>query len=368
MNSSRAANSPPPGTTPRTAWIFSRDLDLLLFGGTALVALLWLWLAQTDVQASGEAPGMLAEATWIATVLLVDVAHVWSTGLIVYLDRRELARRRWLYTLTPIACFGVGVALYAWAGAAWFWRLLAYLAVWHFVRQQFGWVMMYRARAGEHTRWGRLIDGGAIYAATLVPLIWWHAHLPRAFDWFVAGDFASGLAPWVADAALILGALFALFYIVRAVAIAGSRANLGKHLVVATTAACWFGGIVLTNGDVAFTVTNVLIHGIPYLALIYLYARHISAPQSPTVASLLRLGPWVLLVTLWAIAFAEELLWDRAVWHERSYLFGELRLPGGAAFWVALLATPQATHYVLDAFLWRRASNPQLAALGRTTH
>ncbi|MBK9071831.1 MAG: hypothetical protein IPL79_12635 [Myxococcales bacterium] len=349
--------------TPRTAWIFSRDADLLLFGGTAVVALLWLWFAQAQSHASGEEPAMLAEATWIATVLLVDVAHVWSTGLIVYLDRSELARRRWLYTLTPIACFGVGAALYGWAGAAWFWRVLAYLAVLHFVRQQFGWVMMYRGRAGEHTRWGRLIDGAAIYAATVVPLIWWHAHLPRSFDWFVDGDFANGLAPWVADAALVLGAIIAVLYVARALIVAGSRANLGKHLVIATTAACWFGGIVLTNSDIAFTVTNVLIHGVPYLALVYLYARQISAPRSVTVASVVRLGPWFLLITLWAIAFAEELLWDRAVWHERSYLFGDLRLPGGAALWVALLATPQATHYVLDAFLWRRASNPQLARL-----
>ena len=53
------------------------------------------------------------------------------------------------------------------------------------------------------------------------------------------------------------------------------------------------------------------------------------------------------------------------MWHERSYLFGSGAMPGSAALWVALLATPQATHYVLDAFLWRRSANPRLAEFAK---
>ena len=49
--------------------------------------------------------------------------------------------------------------------------------------------------------------------------------------------------------------------------------NIGKDIVVATTAICWYVGIVLFNSDYAFTVTNVIIHGVPYFALIYFYAK-----------------------------------------------------------------------------------------------
>ena len=41
--------------------------------------------------------------------------------------------------------FVVAVALYS-AGSIVFWRALAYLAVFHFVRQQYGWVALYRGR------------------------------------------------------------------------------------------------------------------------------------------------------------------------------------------------------------------------------
>jgi hypothetical protein len=68
----------------------------------------------------------------------------------------------------------------------------------------------------------------------------------------------------------------------------------------------------------------------------------------------------IFLATVWVLAFAEELLWDRFVWHERSWLFG---LGWRAESWkwliVPLLALPQMTHYILDGFIWKRKANPE---------
>ena len=116
----------------------------------------------------------------------------------------------------------------------------------------------------------------------------------------------------------------------------------GKHLVVATTAACWYVGIVATNSDYAFTVTNVLLHGVPYLALVYLYARAASrepASRGGATARLLgrKRGLVVFCATLWAIAYVEELIWDRAIWHDRSWLFGAGVDVGGAAMLIVPL-------------------------------
>jgi hypothetical protein len=359
-----------PGAASARRWLFSAPLDLAVFGGTAAISLLLVlagpWL--------GAGRGAAPEWTWVTGVLLVDVAHVWSTAFVVYLDPAEWRRRPALYAITPLAAFAAGVALYA-RGEAVFWRALAYLAVFHFVRQQYGWVMMYRARNAESGRAGRWLDGATVYAATLYPLIVWHTRLPRAFWWMKQGDFAAGLP--VATAAVagwIYLALLAAYALRAAAAVIARRpVAWGKHVVVAGTAACWYVGIVATNADYAFTVTNVFIHGVPYLALVYLYARAASrepASRGGIAARLLgggtgRLrGIVVFCASLWAIAYLEELVWDRSIWHDRAWLFGAGGNAGRAAVLIApLLAVPQLTHYILDGFLWRRRTNPRLGKL-----
>jgi hypothetical protein len=338
-----------------------------VFGGTAVIALA-LVAAGSALGASD--PAASPEWTWITGVLLVDVAHVWSTAFVVYLDPAERRRRPGLYGAAPLAALAAGIALYA-AGEAVFWRALAYLAVFHFIRQQYGWVMLYRARGGERDRLGRWLDGAAIYAATLYPLIAWHTQLPRAFWWMKPGDFAAGLPTMAAViAGWIYGALLVSYAARAAIAIVRRRpAAWGKHVVVATTAACWYVGIVASNADYAFTVTNVFIHGVPYLALVYLYARAASrepASRTGTTARMIgrRRGLVIFLATLWAVAYLEELIWDRAIWHDRSWLFGSSLDVGRAAMLIVpLLAVPQLTHYLLDGFLWRRGANPRLGRL-----
>ena len=350
-------------TPSQRRWIFSAPIDLTVFGGTALVSLALVLV--------GPRSGTAAPAwTWITGVLLVDVAHVWSTAFVVYLDPAEWRRRPVLYACVPVATFAAGVALYA-CGEAVFWRALAYLAVFHFIRQQYGWVMLYRARNGERDRAGRWLDGATVYAATLYPLIVWHTRLPRDFWWMKQGDFVAGLPAVAASVAGWIYAGLLAAYVARAVtsAFAGRHIAWGKHLVIAATAACWYVGIVATNADYAFTVTNVFIHGVPYLALVYLYARAVArepGSRGGTSARLLdgKRGLVVFLATLWAIAYLEELIWDRAIWHDHAWLFGSGPDAGRAAVvLVPLLAVPQLTHYVLDGFLWRRRANPRLGRL-----
>jgi hypothetical protein len=345
-------------TATRGRWLFSPSIDLAAFLGSALVSLLLLWVGARLGILDADAP----DWTWIPAVLLVDVAHVYATAFRVYLDTEELRRRLWLYALVPVVGYAVGAALYS-EGEWLFWRVLAYLAVFHFVRQQYGWVALYRARAGERGRLGWWIDATAVYAATLYPLLYWHAHLPRRFNWFLAGDFAAlpALVERVAEpvywTALGLYALRSAY-----MWLVGGRGNPGKDIVVATTAVCWYAGIVLFDSDYAFTVTNVVIHGVPYMVLVYWYARR-RREGAGTHYRLLARGPIVFIATLWLLAYMEELLWDRGLWHERGWLFGAgwEGIDWLKTFFVPLLALPQITHYVLDGFVWRRAGNPGLS-------
>lgn len=354
-------NVAPVESARREWWLFSPRADVCVFLGSALASLGLLWVGARAGVLEGDSP----DWAWVPAVLLVDVAHVYATAFRVYFDAEELRRRAWLYVSAPALALALGVALYS-ESEALFWRALAYLAVFHFVRQQYGWVALYRARAGERGRAGWWVDAAAVYMATLYPLIYWHASLPRNFWWFLPGDFAQ-LPAWVERAGWPVYVLALAAYAARSAHawLVRREGNPGKDIVVVTTAVCWYAGIVAYNSDYAFTVTNVVIHGVPYMALVWWYARR-RAPQAGANYQRLVRWPLVFLATLWLMAYAEELLWDRGVWHERGWLFGAAWEAADWKVWfVPLLALPQITHYVLDGFIWRRKSNPQLSSISR---
>lgn len=345
-------------------WLVSRRFDLSMFLAPALVALalvpLGRWIAP-----DGDTPFPM----WIVCVLLVDVAHVWATLYRTYLDTDALRRRPVLYLGAPIVAYAFGLALSSISVAA-FWTGLAYLAVFHFVRQQYGWVALYNRKDDRLHRVDRWLDGATIYAATCFPIVWWHAHLDRRFHWFVPGDFAATFA-----SEKLVRVLWPLYVGVFVVYVArqvvrlreGVPLRVGKHIVVATTAACWGVGIIATNSDWAFTVTNVLIHGVPYFGIVWVYGRRESGRT--LAARVLGAGVLPFYGVLAFLAFAEELTWDRLFWHsDHPIFFGpKVDLSETAAMvLLPLLAVPQVTHYILDGFIWRRVRTPSEAATPAT--
>lgn len=336
-------------------WLFSPGVDVAAFAGTA-VSSFALALLLPSLGVGADTPPW----AFLVFVVLIDVAHVWSTLFRVYLDREELHRRPLLYAAAPLLAYGLGVGLHA-MSAELFWRVLAYVAAWHFIRQQVGWMVLYgrRAKCSESELW---LDRSAIFAATLGPVVWWHANLPRAFWWFKEGDFIAGLPRWVGTAALILHAVVLISWLAQALLL--RRFHAGKTLLLFATWLSWFGGIVLAQSDLAFTVMNVALHGVPYLVLLRRYAkgRHAEGGYG-RLSWLLRAGLPGFLALLWALAFLEELAWDRLVWHEHPMLFGAggFELEGVLlALVVPLLSLPQTTHYLLDGFIWKTRADPRL--------
>ena len=348
----------------RQPWIHSAATDgaFILAPSLAITAL--VLALQGDIAAVNAIPTWL----WALLVVGVDVGHVYATLFRTYADPQERAEHAGLYTLVPLICWAAGTLLCS-LSALWFWRALAYLAVFHFVRQQYGFMMIYGRRDGPaFVRW-RGLDKLAIYLATLYPLIYWHTHLPRDFDWFVAGDFLAVPLPWLNAIGLALYVLALGAYAVKEAALSRRqrRINLPKNLLLLGTAASWFVGIVYFDNDLAFTATNVIAHGIPYVALIWIYGhnrgartpglRLIGAVSFRRLFSLPMLP--VYLGGLALLGYVEEGLWDGLLWTEHARLFRLFQfLPAiddrALASWlVPLLALPQMTHYVLDAFIWR---------------
>ncbi|MFK8003498.1 MAG: hypothetical protein AB8H86_28260 [Polyangiales bacterium] len=345
-------------------WLFGRSTDLFAFGGSALLSFAILGI--------GVATGLLERdiPDWVffACIVAVDVAHVWCTLFRVYLDGAEVKRRPLLYLGLPVALYALSVVFHA-AGSLVFWRVLAYVAVFHFIRQQVGWMRLYNGRDPAASTREKSLNIAAIYLSTLYPVLWWHGHLPRSFHWFLEGDFVVGMSAQLARIVFpIYVATLVAFFGWHVRRIFQGRGQPGMVLLVLTTAAAWYVGIVAFNSDLAFTVTNVLIHGAPYFVLTFRYARKRSAEDAPLLRRLVGRQVWgaaaVFAFTVLLLAFGEEFLWDRLVWHEHTDWFGDSSELSSFAlvFIVPLLSLPQLTHYALDGLVWRRRDNPTLSS------
>ena len=368
-SSSTRATPPTPGSpspqqkgsggemTRSQPWIRSAGYDGLLILAPPFLALLVVLTLPATYRHSAAMP-LLA---WVVLVVGIDVAHVYGTLFQTYFDPVKLRQRRTLLAVVPVACYAAGVALHSLGGLV-FWRVLAYLAVFHFIRQQYGFLRIYgRHEARAPGRW---LATALIYYATLYPLLYWHFSPARHFSWFVEGDFVQ--LDWAAGrtgATVLYGGLIAAYAARECWQWQRTRTfNLPRNLLLAGTLVSWFVGIVLFNGDLTFTLLNVVSHGIPYLALVWA-----GGPQPAGSPAPARRGAWagryglaVFLGAVLLLAFLEEGLWDGLVWREHGAVFGWFRqLPAVGrpvllTWLVPLLALPQSTHYVLDGFIWRR--------------
>lgn len=335
------------------AWIVSPAYDVAAFSGPALAAsaLVWLLPGAADV-------GPLA---WLLLVVGVDVGHVWATLWRGPLD--PAARRRWgrVMVATPFGVLAAAVALHA-ASPLWMWRVLAYGAVFHFVRQQVGFVSLYRACEGIG---GRGVDArverALVYALCGLPVLWWHTTLPRPFAWFVDGDFLGGVPGGLLVPAALLTAALAVAHV--GLRLRSGRTAWGRDLWVIATGVSWFSAIRLADGDLAFTMVNVIAHGVPYYALVHAVgrARWRSGEGPATPAWFAPAAVAAFVGVPLAAALIEEGLWDGLVWHDHEAVFGAWAPPAGLA-WIAApaLVVPQAAHYVLDGVLWRPGRDPEL--------
>ena len=330
------------------AWIHKAKTDsLFILLPTYLVLGVVLcahqWLESVELQYSF--------LTWLFLIVFVDVAHVYATLFKTYFVKEEFQRRKSLYLWVPCVCFVISVGLFL-MGSQVFWSVLAYVAVFHFIRQQYGFMRLY-ARKEVKTKFNIYFDQLVIYTATIYPMLFWFMSPKRQFNWFIENEFFTSEQQKLLQILSVIYFVILGVYVIRTMYIAIQQGffNLPKHAVIAGTALSWYFGIVYYNNDLIFTLLNVVAHGVPYIALIYL--NEIQKKSKEELKHLIMFkGIFYFLGLLLIIAFVEEYLWEVLVWNDH-FSIDHLNLSSWAFVIVPLLSVPQLTHYILDGVIWK---------------
>lgn len=341
----------------REAWILSPREDLVWFQGSALAGLVLLavFLLAPHTSSAGYTashPVLLAVFIW---GVLFDGTHVWGTYARTYFAPDEVSRAglpgNWSWGLLAV---GPAIALLAAAlgtsGAFQLFVLVAYQwAYWHLVRQHYGFLMLYRKRAGQSDPWGARLDGLILWAGCLYPYLLFslsdayrHSGLPELIP-----------TTLVAPAGLALDLAFILTVTVAIAIVLSQRIEplrLGpKHLLIAIVIVFHFLVFMLLDNLLTILATLTIFHNLQYHRIVWLYER--GHGRTPSGGLVPYLGQGIGLGLIW---YGLRVLGVAAVHSDvlRNVLIG---LGWGVAF----------HHYLVDGRIWHvRRSKTVSRALG----
>jgi hypothetical protein len=344
----------------RQAWIHKSWFDIAFILSPPFLCFAIIYLFPGEFFSLNETTE-LPDFWWLILILGVDVAHVYSTLYRTYFDKETFQYYKTIYTLIPILVVIFNVITFS-ISPVLFWSLLAYLAVFHFIRQQYGFYRIY-ARNERNPKWMYWLDTISIYSLTVYPILYWHLTGPKFFNWFMPNDFYFFESDILLKASTWLYFILLIAYVVKEilVSIKNKHLNIGKNLLWIGTAVSWYFGIIYFKGDLTFTILNVVTHGIPYMALIWIYGNKKRKGEKPAFLKLVFSPKGVLVFCALIILFgyAEEGLWNAWIWKDRDNIFpifnvfSPIQSKELMSLAVGILATPQLTHYVLDAFIWK---------------
>ena len=137
-------------------WIHKAKTDSVFILLPSFLVVAMVFLFQNQLQLIEE---QYSFYTWLFLIVFIDVAHVYATLFKTYFVASEFQKRKKLLVGLPIICFGIGMILFSF-GSAVFWSVLAYIAVFHFIRQQYGFMRLYARKEPKKWAW---IDNMIIY-------------------------------------------------------------------------------------------------------------------------------------------------------------------------------------------------------------
>ena len=162
--------------TTKNSYLVSRQFDTIWILGPQLAGLvLGLLLLSLGLTQTGP-------WTFLLAIVFVDVAHVYATLFRTYLHPSALKKNLHLLLGVPLTLFLVASIIHGISPFG-FWRTMAYLAIFHFIRQQYGLICLYQKDSTA-----RRLDGFFIQAFPILAVLHWHLSGQKQFSWFISGD------------------------------------------------------------------------------------------------------------------------------------------------------------------------------------
>ncbi|MCO4780882.1 MAG: hypothetical protein KC646_01055 [Candidatus Cloacimonetes bacterium] len=338
-------------------WMVSPKFDLCIFLGPVFFATLISPIAYAYY------PDSIPLWAFVSIIILFDVAHVWATNYKVYFDSVEIKRRPWFYLLPIPIFFSLSFVLLLYSENL-YWTILAYVAVFHFIKQPWGFVSIYKRKFKENSKFDLHFDKYMVWAAGLYPVFIWHSSPARVFDWFNAGEsFIVKLPYQIIPYLMFFYVAGIIVYISRQIYLykKTSKINLPKLILMTAIYITWAVGIYMTNPIISAAFLN-LFHGVPFFAIIWIYSKNKYIDQDsiyPKLSFIFQRKTIFLFIAIVFIpALIEEFLWDQLIWHiylpNTSFIDLGFQLK---ALVIALLSLPQIIHYWLDMFIWKMDEN-----------
>lgn len=268
-----------------------------------------------------------------------DILHALSSYQQVYKAEKRSEFKSLLYIpgMLFIALFG----LFYWIPKIAF-SVVAYLSIFHVLRQQYGWMRFSQAKSGHAlTSTGLKFDKILIYALTGLPLLMLHtgAELQKEdFGWLMSGDLFFFPNELLYKASLFLFWSILISYIGYQIWTRqkSQKFPVGKLIIFLSTGLAWYGGINFNvHGEQAIYIDGL--HAAPYLWLVF-QVRPTQKTGKSWKAWLRYYAPLSLGGLLWAFLF---------------YQFGFAPSTLTTAFVLGALVTISTSHYIFDAFIWK---------------
>lgn len=362
-------------------WIIDRRTDLVWFIGAALSGY-FLWFLNAGL-------GWDMVSIWFVWVTLIDTPHFFGTYSRTFLDKEEFSRRKTLL-LGSLGWFLVGPAV---IGISWIlhvngsasyelpWTLYAAFfgiwAYWHVVRQHYGFMALYKKKAGETSKFDYRMDSALLYGGLMLPFVTFVVRHPETQGLVGITGPDHALIPWIQDGVMAAVLVLAAAYAARQIWLMrnGTPLNVPKSLfllaVVPLHLFICYSDAVLDTGFFAFGAFVTVFHDLQYHAIVWFH--HKNRYHKPGVdasrfgwASRISKSLGIYIACAVFMGVVVRLLGCTIEIHPGCFpfyissednLFGSFntdRLLQGILIGFAL------QHYFLDQFIWRTSKDEQL--------
>ncbi len=277
---------------------------------------------------------------------LVDGSHVYSTLLVSYSDPEMFRKLKPILIAVPLSIFALAFVSHFSGYRSYFIIFLAYLAVIHFIRQEFGWMKLATRLDPSCPRWLARLDIFSSYAMTILPMLWFLRNSGPA-HWYEKGDM-------VAVPDIIGNTALNLYLPVVFVFLAGNiwhsyktkTINSTKFLVAINTFFGWYmAKIHVQNAYIAVWLL-IFHHGFPYYFLVFKTERITATGWRARLGPLRVPAMYLTCVALFgAVFYFPQLIGSpqelKSIPHLKSAIY-------------AFAVFPQASHFILDAYIWKK--------------